>query len=187
MIPFKVVYGRDPPALLQVAVTDDLPRDLYQQLRQRDDVLCVLKSNLVKAQERMKRFADRKRTEVHFDVGDRVFVKLQPYRQHSVALRKHHKLALRYFGPFTIEQKIRLVAYKLKLPESARIYPVFHVSLLKRCDSPTTVPYIPLPLLTEMEGPILHPLAILDNRTVHQQGQWVPQVLVQWDKQESPS
>ena len=59
-------------------------------------------------------------------------VKLQPYRQHSVALRKNQKLGMRFFGPFEVVERVGHVAYKLKLPEAARIHLVFHISLLKK-------------------------------------------------------
>lgn len=79
----------------------------------------------------MKRLADKKRRKISFNVGDWVLVKLQPYRQHSLPLRKNQKLGMRYFGPFEISQRIGSVAYKLILPEHTRIHSVFHVSLLK--------------------------------------------------------
>ena len=52
-----------------------------------------------------------KRRDLQFMVGDLVLVKLQPYKQHSVALRKHQKLGMRYFGPFLVIERIGTVAY----------------------------------------------------------------------------
>lgn len=73
----------------------------------------------------MKNQADKKRREVSLQVGDEVLVKLQPYRQHSAALRKKHKLSMKYFGPFEVLSKIGTVAYKLELPSTARIRRIF--------------------------------------------------------------
>ena len=62
---------------------------VQQQLKECDEMLEQLKLNLMWAQQRMKAYADAKRKELEFQVGDLVFVKLQPYRQHSVALRRN--------------------------------------------------------------------------------------------------
>nr|KYP34469.1 hypothetical protein KK1_044569 [Cajanus cajan] len=79
----------------------------------------------------MKVQADKKRRNVEFQVGDMVLVKLQPYSQLSLALQKNQNLGMRYFGPFPIIEKIGTVAYKLKLPDTTRTHPIFHVSVLK--------------------------------------------------------
>lgn len=94
----------------------------------------------------MKFYADHHRSEVHFNVGDFVFVKLQPYRQHSVRLQRNQKLGMRYFGPFKVLSKIGTVAYLLDLPSHAKIHPIFHVSVLKACRGDLTAQHIPLPL-----------------------------------------
>lgn len=73
----------------------------------------MLRSQLTKAQHRMKTQADKHRCERQFQVGDQVLLKLQPYAQHSVVNRPYPKLAFKYFGPFTVLEQIGAVAYKL--------------------------------------------------------------------------
>ena len=68
-------------------------------------------------------------------------VKLQPYRQHSVALRKNQKLGMKYFGPFEVVDRIGTVAYKLKMPETAHIHPIVHIFVLKKFVGSSNQPY----------------------------------------------
>jgi hypothetical protein len=81
-----------------------------------------LKGNLEKAQVYMKNQAYKKRRDIELKVGDWVLVWLQPYRQQFVALRKNQKLGMRFFGPFMIIAKVGAVAYKLQLPQEAKIH-----------------------------------------------------------------
>jgi hypothetical protein len=76
----------------------------------------------------MKRQADKGRSERQFQVGDQVYLKLQPYVQSSLAPRSNQKLAFKFFGPYPVVRRIGSVAYKLKLPDDSSIHPVFHVS-----------------------------------------------------------
>ena len=91
----------------------------------------LIQQHLLRAQEHMKHQADKGHSERVFSVGDKVFLKLQPYVQSSLLCRANHKLSFRFFGPFNILEKIGPVAYKLELPPSSSIHTVFHVSQLK--------------------------------------------------------
>jgi hypothetical protein len=129
----------------------------------------------------MKQQADKKRRDFSLEVGDLALVKLQPYRQQSVALRKHQKLGLKFFGPFEVLQKIGQVAYKLKLPDTAKIHHVFIISLLKKFQGAVPQQYLPLPLTTSEFGPTVKLVAVLCCRVIQRHNKPVSQVLVQWD------
>ncbi|XP_071926191.1 uncharacterized protein [Coffea arabica] len=133
--------------------------DATQALQERIRISTSIKEHLLKAQQRTKYFVDRHRTKRSFEVRDLVFLKLQPCRQQTIAIRRNLKLAAKFYGPFEVEEKIGEVAYKLKLPPTARIHPMFHMFLLKkRIGSPqqasTTLPEFDLqdqcPLMPEM-------------------------------------
>jgi ribosomal protein L21E len=72
-----------------------------------------VRQHLLRMQQRMKNQADKHRTERVFSVGDMVFLKLQPYVQSSVERRASHKLAFKFFGPYSVVERIGAVAYKL--------------------------------------------------------------------------
>ncbi|XP_031255543.1 uncharacterized protein LOC116113534 [Pistacia vera] len=81
-------------------------------------------------------FWDAKRREINFEVGDSVYLNLQPYRLRSLAHRYNEKLSPRFYGLFVITEKIGSVVYRLQLPSTTRIHNVFHVSQLKKTTFP---------------------------------------------------
>jgi hypothetical protein len=137
--PFEVIYGRKPRQLGIVADSNGNSGDLDAWLATRAETMEVLRQQLLRAQQRMKKQADRRRSERHFEVGDLVYLKLQPFVQQSVEKRTCNKLSLRYFGPYKILARVGTVAYKLELPESSKIHDVVHVSILKKHVPPLAV------------------------------------------------
>lgn len=71
-----------------------------------DITIQTLKEHLNIAQARMKKQADQHRRDVEFAVGDKVFLKIQPYRQRSLAKRRCEKLSPKFFGPYEITERI---------------------------------------------------------------------------------
>ena len=63
---------------------------------------------MLNAQTRMKFQADRKRSELQFQPGEQVLLKLQSYVQTSVANRSYPKLAFKYYGPYTVLKRVEL-------------------------------------------------------------------------------
>ena len=131
MTPFKALYGYPPSRVLDYVVGTTRVGAVDLLLKGRQQLLSLLKQNLCAAQERMRWFADKKRVERSFAVGDWVHLRLQPYKQFSMHHKKLGKLAPRYYGPFQVIQRIGEVSYKLDLPSGSLIHPVFHVSCLK--------------------------------------------------------
>ena len=87
--------------------------------------------NLRVAQPRQKSYADTRRRELVFEVGDYVYLKVSPMRSVK-RFNMKGKLAPRYIGPFKVLQRRGEVAYQLELSESlSGVHDVFHVSQLK--------------------------------------------------------
>ena len=91
--PFEVVYGVPPPSLLSYVPGTTKIQAVDDLLRSRSELLRELRLNLNVARDRMKMQIDQSRKDVVFNVGDYVYLKLQPYRQNSVNFRRSLKLS----------------------------------------------------------------------------------------------
>ena len=113
-------------------------------IQERNMMLDEIRDQLLKAQRCMKAQVDKHQHELELEVGEKVFLKIQPYKLRSLAQRQNQKLSPRFYGPFEVLKKVGNATYRLLLPQGSNVHPVFHVSLLKRCVSPTAVTQ-PLP------------------------------------------
>jgi hypothetical protein len=149
-------------------------------LAERAAHLALLKHNLELEQKRMKTNADKHRTEREFQVGERVLLRLQPYAQSSVVNRPYPKLAYKYFGPYSVLERIGNVAYRLELPPGSKIHNVFHVSQLKDYRADYTPVFSDLPQCPALDCVDTAPEAILDRRMMKKGNQAIVQVLIKW-------
>ncbi|KAF7126763.1 hypothetical protein RHSIM_Rhsim11G0085700 [Rhododendron simsii] len=176
--PYQMVYGQAPPHIhnipgsSSIAVVDQWGYDKEATLR-------LLKEHLSPAQNRMKQMADEHRSEREFQIGDWVYLRLQPNKQSTVQYRANMKLSPRFNGPFHVLRKICYVAYHLDLSPSSRLHPVSHVSLLKRKLGTLTVRQPTLPPIGRDGIPEPQPVALLDRRLVNHKGKPATQVLIQ--------
>ncbi|XP_057730789.1 uncharacterized protein LOC130946125 [Arachis stenosperma] len=182
--PFEIVTGQQPltPHSLSSSYSGKSP-GAYHMIKSWKEQADVTRSYLDKAAKRMKKWADKKRRHASYQVEDKVMIKLLP--QQFKAFRKVHKgLIRKYEGPFEIIGRVGEVAYKVQLPPSMKIHPVFHVSMLKsyhedqdelsRGDSSRAPPVVIRSFDKEIEE-------ILANRIVRRRG--VPpsiQYLIKW-------
>ena len=87
---------------------------------------------LEQAQERQKKYANQHRHHIEFKVGDEVLLLAKNI---NTPVDRHHptqKLVSKFIGLYKIAKVISTTAYKLELPPSFKIHPVFYVSLLKQ-------------------------------------------------------
>jgi hypothetical protein len=132
-------------------------------------------------QNRMKQQAYQHRKEREFEVGDWVFLRLQPYKQMFLKKKKKdNKLPPKYYGPYKVLQSIGSMAYKLELPPSSCVHLIFHVSCLKKGIKNNIPVQTSLPELNEEGKIILEPETILEMRIKQLRNRVIIEYLVKW-------
>ena len=145
----------------------------------------VVRDNLKIARDRQNNYADNRRRDLQFEIGDRVFLKISPWKG-VLRFGKRGKLRPRYIGRYEIIARVGPVAYKLKFtPELSRIHDTFHVSMLRK--------YIPDPSHVLREQPVQLkenltyeeiPVQIVDCKEQVLRSKVIPLVKVLWKNHE---
>ncbi|KAJ0938180.1 putative nucleotidyltransferase, Ribonuclease H [Helianthus annuus] len=116
MAPFETLYGRRCRSPIVWHEIDPSHLTDPELLQETTDKVLQIRDNLLKARDRQKSYADKRRKPLEFDVGEYVLLKLSPWKG-VVRFGKKGKLAPRYVGPFKILERIGKVAYRFELPE----------------------------------------------------------------------
>ena len=177
--PFRLNSGRDPRTPVSIDGQPSLVPSAAAFADRMSTGLSDAKKCMQSAQQRQKLYADRKRRDVSFAVGDSVLLSTRNITMRMTGDRSSTpKLFPKFIGPFPIVKRVGPVAYKLTLPESMRIHNVFHVSLLKpyRTDG-----YVqpPEPLVLNDEATFLLE-RILDHKTIKVGRRTDREYLVKW-------
>ena len=140
--PFALVYGHNPktPASF-FKLSNDTVQATSEFLKNLDNLTNRAKDNLALAKKRQEEYANTLRRDAKFEEGEKVLLLAAHIQLESQTARPSKKLQARYIGPYRIEKKISSVTYRLELPATLKIHPVFHVSLLKKYEEPTNIPY----------------------------------------------
>ncbi|GJT12694.1 putative reverse transcriptase domain-containing protein [Tanacetum coccineum] len=146
-----------------------------------------IKNRIQAARDRQKSYANIRRKPMVFQVGDRVMLKVSPWKG-VVRFGKRGKLNPRYVGPFKVIERVRTVAYKLELPpQLSRVHNTFHVSNLKKCLSDESL-MISLEELRVDDK--LHfveePVEVMDHENKQLKRSRIPIIKVRWNSKRGP-
>ncbi|GJX92581.1 putative reverse transcriptase domain-containing protein [Tanacetum coccineum] len=185
--PFEALYGRkcrSPVCWTEVGEAQILGPELIQETTEK---IIQIKQRMQAARDRQKSYADLKRKPMEFQVGDKVMLKVSPWKG-VVRFGKRGKLNPRYVGPFKVIERVGEVAYKLELPEElSRVHNTFHVSNLKKChaDEPLAVPLDGLNLDDKLHF-VEEPVEIVDREVKRLKRSRIPLVKVRWNSKRGP-
>ncbi|KAA0054634.1 pol protein [Cucumis melo var. makuwa] len=140
-----------------------------------------IRARMLTAQSRQKSYADVRRKDLEFEVGDMVFLKVAPMKG-VLRFAKKGKLSPRFVGPFEILERIGPVAYRLALPLSfAAVHDVFHISMLRKyvADPTHVVDFEPLQISKNLSYEE-QPVEVLAREVKRLRSREIPLVKVLW-------
>ncbi|KAI3505152.1 hypothetical protein L1887_27074 [Cichorium endivia] len=181
MAPFEALYGRKcrtPVCWVEAGEKQFAGPEIVQQTT---DKVKVIWERLKSAQDRQKSYADKKRRPIEFQVGDKVMLKVSPWKG-VIRFGKRGKLSPRFLGPFKVLERIGSQAYQLDLPpELQGIHNTFHVCYLRKClaEEENVIPLSDIQVNDEVRY-TEEPVSILDRKTKKLRQKEVGLVKIQW-------
>ncbi|XP_071928107.1 uncharacterized protein [Coffea arabica] len=182
--PYEELYGQKCRSRIcwdevgERKVLDPTTVPWIEEARKKVKLIC---QRIQTAQSCQKSYADNRRKDLEFAVGDQVFLKITSLKA-SLMAGKGKKLQLRFVGPYKILQRVGIMAYKLELPPSlSRIHNIFHMSMLKKYHPDPS--HVLQPKNNEIDEALTYeekPIKLLDRKVKEQRNKRIPLVKVLW-------
>ncbi|GKA94392.1 putative reverse transcriptase domain-containing protein [Tanacetum coccineum] len=185
--PFEALYGRKCRSPVCWAEVGDARLTGPELVHETTEKIVQIKHRMQAARDRQKSYADVRRKPLEFQVGDRVMLKVSPWKG-VVRFGKRGKLNPRYIGPFKVLAKVGTVAYRLELPQQlSRVHSTFHVSNLKKClsDEPLAVPLDEIHIDDKLHF-VEEPVEILEREIKKLRRSRIPIIKVRWNSKRGP-
>nr|GFD18416.1 putative reverse transcriptase domain-containing protein [Tanacetum cinerariifolium] len=185
--PFEALYGRKCRSPIYWSEVKESQLTGPELVRETTEKIVQIKNRLLTARSRQKSYADLKRRLTEFEVGDKVMLKVSPWRG-VIRFGKREKLSPRFIGPFKVIERIGPVAYNLELLDKLRgIHNIFHVSNLKRCfvNDDVVIPLDEVQLDDKLHF-AEEPIEIMDREVKRLKQSRIPIVKVRWNSRRGP-
>ncbi|GKD48229.1 putative reverse transcriptase domain-containing protein [Tanacetum coccineum] len=174
--PFEALYGRkcrSPVCWAEVREAQLTGPEIIHETKEK---IFKIRDRMQAARDRQKSYADKRRRPLEFEVGDKVMLKVAPWKG-VIRFGTHGKLNPHYIGPFQILERIGPVAYRLELPQE----------LSRECLSDDTL-VIPLEeiQLDDKLNFVEEPLEIMDREVKQLKRSRIPIIKVRWNARRGP-
>ena len=132
MAPYEALYGIKRRTLLCLTELSEKKVIGPDLIHETEEKVKMIRERLKVATDRQKSYADMKRKDIRYEIGEKVFLKVSPWKK-VMRFGKNGKLSPRFIGLYKVIEKVGPVAYRLALPpDLEKIHNVFHVLMLRR-------------------------------------------------------